>query len=271
MKKTFLFIAAILIPAIYTFQSCIKTTENSESVTINLMIQDKEFQDFCVLHNDFTAQAQFVQQGLPGGQRKAALERTKILSSNKNATSDDAIEMLSILGFSDLKQYSDFLTKYKQLYERVKLKFAHGEAATDEAARTLIFKAYGAYSKKLQWAFKRDRDGLLYAANKLSISSLNTLQLRACNCEFQDCNSNEEADLHAVHRDLNRDILNAGGLALAGAAGGSVIPGVGTAGGAIVMGALGLANALYNMYDATEQAAQKKCSCIKGHNPNCRC
>ena len=277
MKKFLVSISFIaLIAAFYTFQSCTKEateTDNTEA-TINLMLQDKDFQDFAVLHNDFTGQLAFHEERLTGQQRKSSLNRMQMLCANPNATAEETKEVLSMLGFSDFKQYIDFLVKYKKHYDAIKNKFAFGKNASEATIQLTISKAYGKYSKNLQWQIKRDRAGSLYASNVMHLKAINSVQLRSCNCEAdRSCLGQLEDETRAANSALIAACAAAAASATAAgiAAASTVIlapfaPGI--AAGTLAMG-LGAAAGIYSM--ATDAAHSHYCQCVKEKNPNCEC
>ena len=111
---------------------------------------------------------------------------------------------------------------------------------------------------------------LVIMPSNLSLNNLGTLQTRSCSCNYTDCNSAARSGGNACDRDLNRDLRDAAGLAVAGAATGSVL-GAFTIPGFMAGGILGLGVAAVNYSDCVDDVAESKCDCIHGHNPSCNC
>ena len=251
MKKILASISFIaLIAAFYTFQSCTKeTTDNNVDKTTDLLIQDKDFQDFSVLHNDFTAQWKFLQVSCTGQQRQEYLDLIKHASNNTNGTLNNEKAVLSILGFADLNQGNAFIATYKRAYEIVKNKPYYGKNTSDKDVRAAIFKAFSQYSKTLRWKLKQDKQGLVRAIDKteVSLKNLNTVQLRSCNCEVRGCELTYLFNL--MHADMQLNYI------------------IDTSGNDWALIAGGIADYMENASIAFEA----RCACIKAQNETCQC
>jgi hypothetical protein len=214
MKKILVYCSFFaLIAALYTFQSCTKesteNTENTESLTTDLLIQDKDFQDFSVLHNNFTGQWKFLQAGCTGQQRQEYLDLIKLTSNNPTGTLDNMTEVLSILGFDDLNQANEFITKYKRLYTTIKKKPVFSETDSEGAIRIAIFKAFTEYSKNLIWKVKQNQQGSIQVTennNTVDLNHLNSEQ-KSGNGEINSCEYTYTLNVTTADMNLNDKLL----------------------------------------------------------------